>query len=134
MPIMTQHVPPDTHQQEHPLPTTSPLGWSRLRTELAFATIVFGASISGVIGPLLVPGFTIVAADLDVPISKITVSNGALVMALGVSAYVCNALARIYGTRLIFLSTTISLIATCCWGAASKSYMSLLVARVFQGE
>lgn len=130
---MAQGHSRDMPLQEHTLDTTGHLQWNRLKTELAFATIVLGASISGVIGPLLVPGLTIVATDLDVPLSKITVSNGALVMALGISAYICNVLARIYGTRLIFLLTTISLIATCCWGGASKTYLSLLIARIFQG-
>ena len=55
-------------------------------------------------------------------------------MALGVSAYITNALATTYGTRLIYLTTTLALIATCCWGAAAKSYGSLLAARIFQGK
>lgn len=110
-----------------------PLNWSRVRKELAFATIVFGCCAAGVIGPLLVPGFSIVALDLDVSLTHVTLLNGSLVMALGVSAYFCNALATVYGTRLIFLLTTVFLVATCCWGAAAKSYNSLLAARVFQG-
>jgi hypothetical protein len=114
--------------------TTDPRTWSRLRKELAFAVIVFGSCACGAIGPLLVPGFTTVAADLGVTLTQVTLLNGSLVMALGVSAYVANALATAYGTRLIFLATTLGLIATCCWGAAAKSYGSLLSARIFQGK
>lgn len=110
-----------------------PRNWSRFRKEAAFAVIVFGSCACGAIGPLLVPGFTTVAADLGVSLTQVTLLNGSLVMALGVSAYIANALATTYGTRLIFLVTTIALAATCCWGAAARSYGSLLAARVFQG-
>ena len=101
---------------------------------MAFAVIVFGSCACGAIGPLLVPGFTTVAADLGVTLTQVTLLNGSLVMALGVSAYITNALVTTYGTRLIYLPTTLALIATCCWGAAAKSYGSLLAARIFQGK
>jgi MFS family permease len=114
--------------------TTDSKTWSRSRKEKAFAVIVFGSCACGAIGPLLVPGFTTVAADLGVTLTQVTLLNGSLVMALGVSAYVANALATAYGTRLIFLSTTLGLAATCCWGAAARSYGSLLAARIFQGR
>lgn len=54
-------------------------------------------------------------------------------MALGVSAYLCSGIAKMIGKRLVFIITTLMLIATSCWGAAAKSYTSLLAARVFQG-
>jgi predicted MFS family arabinose efflux permease len=114
--------------------TTDPKTWSRPRKEMAFAVIVFGSCACGAIGPLLVPGFATVAADLGVTLTQVTLLNGSLVMALGVSAYVANALATAYGTRLIFLATTLALVATCCWGAAARSYGSLLAARIFQGR
>lgn len=112
----------------------NPLHWSRPRKELAFLTIVLGCCACGVIGPLLVPGFGIVAKDLGVALTQMSLLNGSLVMGLGVSSYVCNALAVVYGTRVIFLVTTLSLIVTSCWSAAAKSYTSLLAARIFQGD
>ena len=116
------------------LSSIDPKTWSRSRKEMAFAVIVFGSCACGAIGPLLVPGFTTVATDLGVTLTQVTLLNGSLVMALGVSACVANALATAYGTRLIFLATTLALIATCCWGAAAKSYGSLLATRIFQGQ
>lgn len=113
---------------------TDPMNWSRFRKEMAFAAIIFGSCACGAIGPLLVPGFTIIAEDFGVTLTQVTLLNGSLVMALGVSAYVANALATAYGTRLIFLVTTLTLLITCCWGAAAKSYGSLLAARIFQGK
>ncbi|KAH7357025.1 MFS transporter-like protein [Rhexocercosporidium sp. MPI-PUGE-AT-0058] len=119
-----------------PQPSTSkhdPLNLSKVRKELAFATIILGACFTGVIGPLLVPGFGILTVVFDVEISGITVTNGALVMALGVSAYLCSCFAVVYGKRLVFLFTTVLLIVTCCWGASAKTYKSFLGARIMQG-
>lgn len=65
-----------------PCPSTSPrdpLNWSRTRKKLAFLTIVLGASATGVIGPLLVPGFPIIAAAFQITLTQVTLLNGALV-------------------------------------------------------
>lgn len=120
-----------------PHPSSSPydpLNLPKLRKELAFLTIIFGACATGVIGPLLVPGFGILAASFSVTITNITITNGALVMALGVSAYLCSCFAAVYGKRLVFLFTTVLMIATCCWGAAANTYNSFLGARIMQGK
>lgn len=119
-----------------PRPSSSPkdpLNWSRWRKELLFATILLGSSICGVIGPLLVPAFEIVSEDLGVPLSQVLLLNGALILALGLSTCICSSLAQVYGSRLIFLATTVLLIGSCCWAAASPTYSSLLAARAFQG-
>ncbi|KAF7622961.1 putative MFS transporter [Aspergillus flavus] len=116
-----------------PVSSTDPLTWSHLRKELLFATIIFGSCATGSLGPLLVPAFVSLAADLQVSLTSITLLNGSLVMALGLSAYVCSCSARCFGKRSVYLFTTILVLAACCWGAASKSYTSLLASRVFQG-
>ena len=54
-------------------------------------------------------------------------------MGLGVSTYLCAALAPIYGKRLIYLLTTLLFIVSCIWAAASQNYKSLLISRTFQG-
>ncbi|KIW18725.1 hypothetical protein PV08_03014 [Exophiala spinifera] len=110
-----------------------PLNWSRIRKELYFLTILFGACLTGVIGPVLVPGFTIIVATFNVSLTQVTLLNGSLVMALGVSSYLCACLAEVTGKRPVFLATSVLLVASSCWGAAAKSYGSLLAARIFQG-
>lgn len=107
----------------------------RLRKELLFATIILGASATGVVGPLLVPGFSVISGVFHLEsLTKVTLLNGSLVMALGVSSYLCSCLAVVYGKRIIYLITSVMLVATCCWGAASQSYGSLLASRIFQGK
>ncbi|GMF68596.1 unnamed protein product [Aspergillus oryzae] len=49
--------------------STDPLTWSHLRKELLFATIIFGSCATGSLGPLLVPAFVSLAADLQVSLT-----------------------------------------------------------------
>ncbi|KAF3400285.1 hypothetical protein DPV78_005518 [Talaromyces pinophilus] len=119
-----------------PQPSDSPrdpLNWSRIKKELCFLTILLGSFATGSLGPLFVPGFAVLVTHFDVPLTSITLLNGSLVMALGVSAYLCACFAAVFGKRIVYLVTTTILVVTCCWAAASKSYTSLLVSRVFQG-
>ncbi|KAL4795289.1 major facilitator superfamily domain-containing protein [Aspergillus venezuelensis] len=113
--------------------STDPLTWSLLRKEFLFATIILGSCATGSLGPLLVPGFAVVAADLQVDLTSVTLLNGSLVMALGISAYACSSFARCFGKRPVYLFTTLLVLVSCCWAAASKSYSSLIASRVFQG-
>jgi hypothetical protein len=121
-----------------PEPTDSPydpLNFSRVRKELLFATLVLGTCALGVIGPVLVPGFNIVAAEFHLTsLTKITLLNGALIMGLGVCSYLCNALSVVYGKRLLYIITTVIMLVASIWAAASKSYGSLLGSRIVQGR
>jgi len=120
-----------------PQPSSSPqnpLNLAKLRKELASLTIILGACATGVIGPLLVPGFGILAVSFSVTITDITITNGALVMALGVSSYLCSCFAAVYGKRLVFLFTMVLMVAACCWGAAANTYNLFLGARIMQGK
>ncbi|KAE8555778.1 hypothetical protein TMatcc_003054 [Talaromyces marneffei ATCC 18224] len=118
-----------------PQPSDSPqdpLNWPRIKKELCFLTILLGSFATGSLGPLFVPGFAVLVAHFNVPLTSITLSNGSLVTALGVSAYLCACFAAVFGNRIVYLVTTTIVVVTCCWAAASKSYTSLLVSRVFQ--
>ncbi|WYZ36194.1 hypothetical protein EsH8_XI_000077 [Colletotrichum jinshuiense] len=113
--------------------TTSPLTLSTARKEMYFFTLVFGACVTGATGPLIVPAFSLVAAEFDTTLQHVTMLNGVLVMALGVSSYVLAAFAEIIGRRLVFLGTSALLVIACTWAAVSNSYGALLGARVLQG-
>jgi MFS family permease len=104
-----------------------------IRKELYFFTLVFGACVTGAIGPVLVPAFSLIAQEFEVPLQKVTLLNGSLIMALGVGSYLAAALANVIGRRLLFLGTSVLLIVTCIWAGLAASYSSLLAARVIQG-
>lgn len=110
-----------------------PLNFSRLRKELYFLVLLVGACAAGVMGPVLVPGFGVIVTVFNVTLTDVALLNGSLIMALGVSSYICAPFSEICGRRLVYLSTTVPLLAGCVWAAAAKSYSSLIAARIFQG-
>lgn len=126
----------DASQVLIPHPSNSfhdPLNMSRVRKEFYFFALIWGACMTGVIGPLLVPGFSIVAASFNIVLTQVTLLNGSLIMALGVSAYLCAPLSIIYGRRIVYLITTLIMIFGCVWASYATSYGSLLGSRIFQG-
>lgn len=83
--------------------------------------------------PILAAGFTNVASTYDVAVSKVSLTTGLYMMGLGVGSVFASPTAILYGKRPVYLFGAIMFIATSCWCAASPSYVSLLVARIFQG-
>ncbi|RAH71089.1 MFS general substrate transporter, partial [Aspergillus aculeatinus CBS 121060] len=111
----------------------APSDWTRTRRELLFATIILGLCATGALGPLLVPGFVFVAADLHVSLTSVTLLKGSLVMALGVSAYVCSPVTDCFRRRPVYLFTTLLVLISCWWAAVAKSYSSLIGSRLGMG-
>lgn len=83
--------------------------------------------------PILAAGFTNVAATFHVTIPKVALTTGLYMMGLGVGSVFASPTAILYGKRPVYLFGAILFIATSVWCAASRSYYSLLVARVFMG-
>ncbi|KAK1957488.1 MFS general substrate transporter, partial [Colletotrichum sublineola] len=106
---------------------------SRVRKELYFGTLLYGACVAGAVGPLLIPGFSLVAAQFQISLTQVTILNGVLIMALGISAYLCAPLANCYGQRVIYLLTSILITIGCIWASYARTYGSLLGSRTLQG-
>jgi MFS family permease len=54
-------------------------------------------------------------------------------LGVGVAGILAVPSARIWGKRHLFLLGTLLIIISSAWGGASRSYVSLLWARIFQG-
>lgn len=89
--------------------------------------------VGGGMTPILAAGFTNVAATYNVTTPKVALTTGLYMMGLGVGSVVASPTAILYGKRPVYLFSAIVFIATSAWCAASPSYNSLLVARIFQG-
>jgi MFS family permease len=119
-----------------PSPSNSPndpLNMSRIRKELYFLTLLFGACVTGALGPVLVPAFGIISQTFQTPLSNVALLNGSLILGLGVSSYFSAVISHLWGRRMIFIFTSILLVVSNIWAAVSQGYESLLAARVFQG-
>jgi MFS family permease len=83
--------------------------------------------------PILAAGFTNVAATYNVATAKVALTTGLYMMGLGVGSVLFSPTAILFGKRPVYLFSAVLFICTSVWCAASPSYVSLLVARIFQG-
>lgn len=111
-----------------------PLNWSYSRKLTimlitGMGTILFGACF----GPLLNASLVVIAMDLNVTITKVTLLSGYQVLVVGCTAPFVSALSRKYGKRSLFVISSISAVVGNIVGSTSTNYNQLLAARVIQG-
>jgi Na+/melibiose symporter-like transporter len=110
-----------------------PLNWPTLRRDAALFSLGLYCMVGGGITPILAAGFTNVAATYHVPTAKVALTTGLYMMGLGVGSVLFSPTAILFGKRPVYLFSAILFICTSVWCAASPTYNSLLVARIFQG-
>lgn len=92
-------------------------------------TSVFATSL----GPILAANTLTLSLFFTTPFTRIALLTGYFLLGVGVAGILAVPSARIWGKRHLFLLGTVLLIGTSAWGGASRSYRSLLWARIFQG-
>jgi MFS family permease len=123
--IILEPQPDDSHND--------PLNWPSWRRDSALISLGLYCMIGGGMTPILAAGFTNVAATYHVTTSKVALTTGLYMMGLGVGSVFASPTAILYGKRPVYLFGAIMFMCTSIWCAASPSYVSLLVARIFQG-
>ncbi|KAL4917706.1 major facilitator superfamily domain-containing protein [Aspergillus aurantiobrunneus] len=120
-----------------PQPSDSPndpYNWPRLKKELFTVTFGWGCGCTGAVGPLLGAAFVPLAEQFGVPLNTfVSGVQGSTIAAVAVGSLIFNCLAVKYGKRPVYLITTIGMMVACFWGAAAKSFASLVAARVLSG-
>ena len=119
-----------------PQPTDSandPLNWPILRRDLALVSLGLYCMIGGGMTPILAAGFNEVSTDLDVSVPDVALTTGLYMMGLGLGSIVLSPTAILYGKRPVYFVASICFIVTSIWCAVSPNYISLLIARIFQG-
>ncbi|KAJ9116531.1 hypothetical protein QFC24_006698 [Naganishia onofrii] len=110
-----------------------PLNWSPFRKEAAYLSLLLGAILVGVIGPLLVPDFGNILAEYKISLTQVIALNGWLVLTYGISSFLCVSLSDAMGRRPMYLASNLVISAGIVWGVNAKTYRSLLGARIVQG-
>ena len=110
-----------------------PLNWPSWRRDTALLVLGFYCMICGGITPLLAAGFTDVSEDYDVDVADVSLTTGLYMMGMGIGCVIFSPTAILWGKRPVYLFGAVLLIATSCWCAASPSFTSLILARIFQG-
>ena len=111
-----------------------PLNWSQARKLTimlitGMGTILYGACF----GPLLNASLVVIAIDLNVTITDITLLSGYQVLVVGCTAPFVSACSRKYGKRSLFVLSSVSAVIGNIIGSTSKNYNQLLAARIIQG-
>jgi MFS family permease len=111
-----------------------PLNWSTSRKLIimlitGMGTILYGACF----GPLLNASLVVIAIDLDVTITDITLLSGYQVLVVGCTAPFVSAFSRKYGKRSLFVLSSVAAVIGNLVGSTSKGYNQLLAARIIQG-
>jgi len=123
--IILEPQPDDSHND--------PLNWPNWKRDIALLSLGIFCMVGGGMTPLLAAGFTNVAATYNVTTAKISLTTGLYMMGLGVGSVVASPTAILFGKRPVYLFGALMYIGTSIWCAASPTYNSLLVARIFQG-
>ncbi|KAL1586082.1 hypothetical protein WHR41_04880 [Cladosporium halotolerans] len=119
-----------------PQPTDSandPLNWPILRRDLALFSLGFYCMIGGGMTPILAAGFNEVSSDLGVTVPDVALTTGLYMMGLGLGSVFLSPTAILYGKRPVYLVASLCFFASNVWCALSPNFVSLLVARIFQG-
>ncbi|CAG8951748.1 hypothetical protein HYFRA_00005550 [Hymenoscyphus fraxineus] len=110
-----------------------PLNWPKWRRDAALLSLGIYCMVGGGMTPILAAGFSDVAETYAVTVPKVALTTGLYMMGLGVGSVFASPTAILYGKRPVYLFSAVVFVATSIWCAASPSYISLLVARIFQG-
>ncbi|GAW21390.1 hypothetical protein ANO14919_109090 [Xylariales sp. No.14919] len=123
--IILDPQPDDSHND--------PLNWPAWRRDCALISLGLFSMVGGGITPIIAAGFTDVAHDFDVDVSRVSLTTGLYMLGLGLGCVIFSPTAILYGKRPVYLFGSILFILSAVWCALSPSFTSLILARIFQG-
>ncbi|KAI0172372.1 MFS general substrate transporter [Hypoxylon sp. FL1284] len=123
--IILEPQPDDSHND--------PLNWPTWRRDAALLSLGLYCMVGGGITPIIAAGFTDVANDYNIDVANVSLTTGLYMMGLGIGCVIFSPTAILYGKRPIYLYSSILFILSAVWCALSPNFVSLILARIFQG-
>ncbi|TGJ83301.1 hypothetical protein E0Z10_g5445 [Xylaria hypoxylon] len=123
--IILDPQPDDSHND--------PLNWPAWRRDCALLSLGLFCMVGGGITPIIAAGFTDVAEEFNVDVSRVSLTTGLYMLGLGIGSVIFSPTAILYGKRPVYLFGAILFILSAVWCALSPSFTSLILARIFQG-
>ncbi|CAK9438609.1 uncharacterized protein LODBEIA_P28330 [Lodderomyces beijingensis] len=118
--------------QPHDSPN-DPLNWSMWKRDLCLLIIGFASFLGGGMSPLLAAGMNTLVVEFDKPLTTISYLVGGFMLSLGCGSVIASPTAVLFGKRLVYVGGTFIFMMGAIWGGASKSFGSLMGARVVTG-
>ncbi|KUJ20891.1 MFS general substrate transporter [Mollisia scopiformis] len=119
-----------------PQPSDSPndpLNWPLWKKDGILLIVGLSAAVVGAFGPMLSPGFLVIAASLNISVPTLGQSTAWVILTIGLSLFIANPLAKKFGRRPVFIVAVCIMFACSVWGAFSKDYKSFLASRIIAG-
>lgn len=110
-----------------------PLNWPLWKRDGILLILSVVSIFATSLGPILAANTLTLSLFFYVKFTKVALLTGWFLLGVGIAGILCVPSARIWGKRHLFLLGTVTIIYSSAWGGASRSYRSLLAARVFQG-
>ncbi|KAF2224264.1 major facilitator superfamily domain-containing protein [Elsinoe ampelina] len=110
-----------------------PLNWKIWRRDAALLSLGLYCMVGGGMTPILAAGFNDVAADYGVTNARVALTTGLYMMGMGVGSAFLSPTAILYGKRPVYLVSAVCFILSAIWCALSPNFISLAIARIFQG-
>lgn len=110
-----------------------PLNWAAWRRDCALLSLGLFCMVGGGMTPILAAGFGDVAKEYDVDVASVSLTTGLYMMGMGLGSVIFSPTAILYGKRPVYLFGALLFILTSIWCAVSPNFISLVLARIFQG-
>ncbi|EEQ91102.2 MFS transporter [Blastomyces dermatitidis ER-3] len=110
-----------------------PLNWPAWRRDLSLLSLGFYSMIGGGMTPILAAGYNDVSESFGITTHQVALTTGLYMLGLGLGSVVMSPTAILYGKRPIYLLGSALFIVSAVWCAVSPNFVSLLLARIFQG-
>ena len=123
--IILDPQPDDSHND--------PLNWPIWRRDSALLSLGLFCMVGGGMTPILAAEFNNVAETFGVETAQVSLSTGLYMVGLGVGAAIISPTAILFGKRPVYLLGALMFTISAIWCALSPNFVSLLVARIFQG-
>lgn len=110
-----------------------PLNWAAWRRDCALLSLGLFCMVGGGMTPILAAGFGDVAKEYEVDVASVSLTTGLYMMGMGLGSVIFSPTAILYGKRPVYLFGALLFIVTSIWCAVSPNFISLVLARIFQG-
>lgn len=122
----------------HPLAssatTNMPQNWPQWRKELAFASLILGSAVIGILKTVLVTVNGPIATELNCSYMAAAALTGLPLIMGAVSGLGSTVLSEKIGKRGIYLFSSVLLLLGALWNMhVSQSYAQFMISRLFQG-
>ncbi|KAK5128936.1 hypothetical protein LTR85_000269 [Meristemomyces frigidus] len=100
------------------------------KKDMILFIIGMSAALVGAYGPMLGPGFTVIAPELGISIATLSESTAWLILTLGMCVFIFNPIAKVWGKRPVYGACSIIFFIVIIWDAVADTYGSFLGSRI----